>query len=130
MQEDFKDILNKLLLKSSIASSLKSQITISSDRATKKVSLSLPIFAPFGPMPAIISEYVSKRQGHRFTPHSTYFTENDGKIFLIQEIPFQQEDSLRRQAATFWTMAERCHTMLKEIALEEKSKYMEPEYFS
>lgn len=119
---EFKTILTNLLARASVALPLKSQIQISTSSSKKNLSLSLPIFAPFGIVPKNVSEYVLKRNGIRFKPHSTRFEENEGKIYLIQEISFLEEgqDSLRNHVVHFWNLALRCHKMLKEIALEEK----------
>jgi hypothetical protein len=129
---EFKNILENLLVRSSITSPLKSQIQISIDITKKIVALSIPVFSPFGPMPKSISSYVSKRQGLQFKPHATRFEENEGKIHLIQEIAFYSspQDSLRRHVANFWTMTQSCHKMLKEIALEEKTQKFAPEFFN
>lgn len=128
---EFKNILHNLLARSSITSPLKSQIQISTDNIRKIITLSVPIFSPFGPLPKAVASYVAKRQSIRFKPHATRFEESGGKIFLIQEIalPWETQDSLRRHVANFWTLAERCHKMLKEIALEEKTERFAPEMF-
>ncbi len=121
--DEFKTILANLLVRASITAPLKSQIQISVSRYRKTVSLSIPIFAPFGPMPQSIVQYVAKRQGVFFKPHKSRFEDIDGKIHLIQEIPFHLsgQTSLRGEVAHFWNLALRCHKMLKEIALEEKA---------
>lgn len=132
MSEEFKNILQNLLDRTSITSPLKSEIQISIDTPQKIITLSIPIFSPFGSMPKSITDYVSKRSNLRFKPHSTRFEQNEGKIYLIQEIafPWEQQDSLRRHVVNFWTMTERCHKMLKEIALEEKTEQFAPDYLN
>lgn len=113
--ENAKNLLMFLLMRSHLTAPLKPPIQISYE---EKISLSTPIFSPFGPLPKSISEYVEKRKGHQFKPHVTYFVEKEGSIFLVQEISGSQE-SLRQQLASFWALAQRCHQMFKEIALEE-----------
>ncbi len=132
MPGEFKDILQNLLDRSSLTSSLKQQIQISVDADKKIITLSVPIFSPFGSMPKSISDYVSKRSNLTFKPHFTRFEQDNGKIYLIQEVAFPcaGQDSLRRHVANFWTMTQKCHNMLKEIALEEKTERFAPEYFN
>lgn len=128
---EFKTILANLLVRASITAPLKSQIQISISRSKRVVSLSLPIFAPFGSIPLSIVEYVSKRKGISFKPHSSRFEEIEGKVHLIQEISFlSDQSSLRAHVAHFWNLALRCHKMLKEIALEEKTQTFAPLDFS
>lgn len=125
---DFKNILANLLARASIASPLKSQIQISINKTQKIISLSLAIFVPFGAMPRSVSNYVLKRKDISFKPHRTRFEEKDGKVDLIQEIPFSLEDqnSLRMHMVHFWNLSLRCHKMLKELALEEKIQTFAP----
>lgn len=125
---EFKQILANLLVRASITAPLKSQIQISINRYKRVTSLSVPIFSPFGPIPLSIAQYVSKRQGISFKPHSSRFEDIEGKIHLIQEIPFHSDcqASLRGDVAHFWNLALRCHKMLKEIALEEKTQTFAP----
>ncbi len=131
MSNEFKNILQNLLDRSYLTSSLKQQIQISIDPYKKIITLSIPIFSPLGSLPKSISDYVAKRSDIRFKPHSTRFELNEEKVYLIQEItfPWEGQDSLRRHVAQFWTMTQKCHNMLKKIALEEKTEKFSPELF-
>ena len=125
---EFKSMVANLLARACIASPLKSQIQISVNQTKKIISLSLPIFVPFVALPRSISNYVLKRKGVSFKPHKTRFEEKEGKIELVQEIPFSSEDqhSLRMHVMHFWNLSLRCHKMLKELALEEKTNTFAP----
>ena len=125
---EFKSIVHHLLSHATVSVPLKSQIQISVNVDRKVISLTIPIFRPFGGMPSSVSDYVSKRRNRTFKPHSTSFEREDEEVQLVQEISFVTEcqDSLRKNVVDFWEMAKRCHKMLKEIASEEKSNRILP----
>lgn len=114
----YEEIVKKLL-----SFPQKGQIEIDFDLKTKTFRLSSPIFSS-RTMPDCIKNYVESRKGLTFKPHVTSFQLNAGKVFLIQEIPFELkfQDSLRSQIDRFLQMSKKCNQMLSEMAVEEKYK--------
>lgn len=120
MPDEIKEILNHL-----IASPRESQIQIDFDLGKKIFFLSVPIFIAQSCLPRSVKEYVVMRKGRNFKPHSTSFQlEGEKRVILIQEIPFKWgfDPGSRREILEFLQLAKRCHRMLYEIALEEKTK--------
>lgn len=72
-----------------------------------------------------VKKYIESRSGIKFKPHTTFFKiEEETKVILIQEIPFQYEmgEASKKDVAHFYQLAKKCHQMLNEIALEEYHK--------
>jgi len=120
MSEDIKEILNRL-----ISTPQRSQIQIDFDAGKKIFILSIPIFSTRFSLPSSIKEYVEVRKNNVFKPHKTFFQiEGTKVVHLVQEIPFHWgfQPSFREQIDQFWQLAKHCHSILSEIAIEEKYK--------
>ena len=109
---------------------LRSQIQVNFDEEEKTFSLSIPIFHPGNrEISPAVQKYVAARKGMAFQPYLTsyQYIENLNQIHLIQKLPFTSDDlsSLRRQLADFWVLSKKCHTLLCELAAEEKLELLE-----
>lgn len=125
---DFNSIIDNLLVNSIVSVSLESRIQIKHDVVNRNIVLLIPVFKSFGNIPKSIEDYVTKRASYSFKPHSTFFRNSGDEILLIQEISFDWgfQDSYRQHVVQFWALAKHCHRMLKEIALEEGLKKIDP----
>ncbi|HSX38711.1 MAG TPA: hypothetical protein VLE95_07775 [Chlamydiales bacterium] len=120
MQDDIKEILNHL-----IYSPNKNEIVVDFNLEKKIFSLHIPIYVAQRILPNAIKKYISARINHIFKPHSTTFQiEEDRKVMLMQQIPFRWGFDVKshQEMLDFLRLAQRCHQMLYEIALEEKYK--------
>ena len=120
MYDDIKEILNRL-----VSSPQRSQIQIDFNANKKIFILSIVIFSTKFSFPSSVKEYVEAMLNHTFKPHETSFQmEEMGVVKLVQKIPFHWgfQPSLREQIDHFWQLAKKCHTILSEIAVEEKYK--------
>lgn len=119
--KSFKTILERL-----ISFPLRNQVQMNFDLKAQIFRLTVPIFSSKKSIPSAVKEYVEARQGRTFKPHATTFVlEEDKKVLLIQEFPFQwgfQPSSLRDQVYEFCRLAKQCHRVLMELAIEETYK--------
>ncbi len=91
---------------------LDPEISLSWDRKTRKLKLTLPVTAVGSKE---LSQFVEARKGKVFRPHETEFTLGaEGRVVLEQEIPF--EVSPRQALIEFWHLAKRCHENLRDLA--------------
>ncbi len=102
---------------------LKKDIRVDFDQEKEIFSLSVSIFqAGVRELPLAVQKYVSNLDGMTFRPHSTSYQIRENQVFLVQEFSFAVEGqfSLRKQLAEFGVLSQKCHTMLCEIAADEK----------
>ena len=107
---------------------LKSQIKVDFDQDKKSFSLTVPIFrSGKREIPPAVQKYIDARKEVVFKPHETSYRQQDNQVDLVQNISFEWgfQSTLRDQVVDFWEMAKQCHTMLNEIAAEEKIKLFE-----
>ncbi len=98
---------------------LRSEIKIDFDVKRKIFRLTTEISHKESPTSVIT--YVERRKHLSFQPHQTSFHMSaDNQVQLVQEIPFRSQSSLREQLLQFWQLAQHCHQMLLEMALEQK----------
>lgn len=91
---------------------LDPEITLSWDRKTRTLRLTLPVTAVGS---RELTQFVEARKGKQFRPHATGFTlDGEGRVVLEQEIPF--EVTPRKALIEFWHLAKRCHENLKDLA--------------
>ncbi|HSX26608.1 MAG TPA: hypothetical protein VLE89_06345 [Chlamydiales bacterium] len=100
---------------------MRNRIKINFDLKKKAFKISLPIFSSREELPGNIVQYVEARKSHTFKPHTTFFTLEEGKVHLIQEIPFQWgfQPTFRHQVYHFWQMSKRLHRMFSEMNTEQ-----------
>jgi hypothetical protein len=113
----YKELINRLIEKRK-----RNQIKIDFDLKRKVFFFSTPIFSSKSELPESVFRYVALRKNKTFKPHVTSFEQVDKTVLLIQEIPFSLgfQATLRKQAAGFLQMSQKCCRMLYEIAVEEK----------
>ena len=107
---------------------LKSQIKVDFDQDKKSFTLTVPIFRSGNrDIPLAVQKYIEARKEAVFKPHETLYRQLNNQIHLVQHIPFEWgfQPTLRNQVVDFWEMAKQCHTMLNEIAAEEKIQLFE-----
>lgn len=109
---------------------MKGNIQINFDEEDKIFSLSIPIFnSGLREIPLAVQKYVASLAGMSFRPHLTSYQhlESLNQVHLVQKIPFSIEgqSSLRSQLGDFWELSKTCHTMLCEMAAEEKLELFE-----
>ncbi len=98
------------------------QLALNFDVSKKVFLFSATIFYSAGPLPRRVWDYVRARRGIVFQPHETIFEiASAQEVELVQRFPFAftRQLTLRQQALSFWHMAQKCHQLLKELALEE-----------
>jgi hypothetical protein len=114
----YKDIIDRL-----VAYPQRGRMKIDFDVKKKIFRFSMPIFAS-REMPDCVKNYVEARKNSTFKPHETSFQMDEGKVFLIQEVPFDGgfQETLRKNVDQFWLMSKQCSRMIAEIAVEEQYK--------
>jgi hypothetical protein len=109
---------------------VKSQIQIDFNEDKKIFFLSTPIFSSGKrEIPLAVQKYVFSLAGMNFRPHLTsyQYIENLNQIHLVQQLPFtsDRQSSLRGQLVEFWELSKTCHSLLCELAAEEKLELLE-----
>jgi len=114
----YNEIVSRLL-----AYPQRGRMKIDFDVKRKIFRFSIPIFAS-KEMPSCVKTYVEARKESNFKPHVTSYKIEENKVFLIQEVPFEEgfQETLRNNVDKFWHMSTHCSRMIAEMAVEEKFK--------